>query len=901
MAKQKPSKPAKPASPAVDAKTLRPSPAPSPAETPLLAWLALGMNAFSVLAVTLALTPLTHNLDDIKVKLFYMLGPVLALAALIVIGLKHAPWPSRWVGRGLLAFGLAYVISGLLAKYHWVAWNQTRYLWAALGFFFSAMVIGAHEQTSRYFHRFLVLQLLLTNIIGIICFDFTRGGNHASFIGWLYQSLFQGSSSSSTFNDLLWTMYNADDSMLSTILSRDFYAAFCILYLPFAVSMILEPNSRKNHLLWQIVGGVTTLLTLVCIFYCRSKGEWIFLVVSLAFFAAMYASTGAVPRIRKQHLAALGGGMGLLLLVFAWMNSPTLMQQLKTVSYSVESRTIIWTGSIGVFKMAPIFGAGPGSFRIYFPEFRRSDYYEHEISNLTIYSHNYFLDLLCENGIVGITCYLVMLGALVFLAFKLIFKHRHSPMGVMLLTCLAGLLAMYGSNLSSPNARWVIGGAQLWTVLGFTVGLVRQAEGWKFDPETTDKPTSSHAHLFMVILLGLVGLFMLPKNIAYGRNYFDSAIAYQDGLHYMEPAYAAMGDANTKRTDIIFYLEKGAEGFTKAIELDEDNISAYYKLGSIYTTMSHIYRQMGDSFEKSKNAKDAVNYYELSDLRLEDARRTYEDLTKKAPDYAEIHFNLGIVYDNYADLAERNELAKAKPGSSNAEVEQAASNASQKYREKSLMHFARMSKMSRKSDVYDQLGQQYLSMNMLDRARDTYSTGSKEYPSDQKLASQYYIAAKELDDYRGMSTALERLWHENPADNQLADQILNLCYKQKLDDDLVRNLEHLRTINPVDAKIFGYRARLANRNGRHEEAAKNLALYQKFGGRNLETLWQGAESASVSGDTTGAQATYQLILQLDKDARTTYALQAKRQLASQSAATTSTLSGEAPTTMGLVR
>ncbi len=59
-----------------------------------------------------------------------------------------------------------------------------------------------------------------------------------------------------------------------------------------------------------------------------------------------------------------------------------------------------------------VVGGGPGSFRNLFPNHRSPDYFLYDISNVTLFAHNYFVDVLCETGLVGFAVFMTFLGVL---------------------------------------------------------------------------------------------------------------------------------------------------------------------------------------------------------------------------------------------------------------------------------------------------------------------------------------------------------------------------------------------------------------------------------------------------------------------------------------------------------
>ena len=96
----------------------------------------------SLFLVVVGMTPLTYNVDDIKVVLFFTLGPLAMLGALAVLALKLAPLPVKGVGVWLLIYGLVLVISTVASKFKWIGWYEIVFFWASYGFLLAAHCVG---------------------------------------------------------------------------------------------------------------------------------------------------------------------------------------------------------------------------------------------------------------------------------------------------------------------------------------------------------------------------------------------------------------------------------------------------------------------------------------------------------------------------------------------------------------------------------------------------------------------------------------------------------------------------------------------------------------------------------------------------------------------------------------
>lgn len=844
------------------------SPAPWTWLVPSLHMLLLGMIVF-------ALTPYTYYIDDIKMALFLAGGSALALAAVAAMGLGWVPVPSKFVGIGLAAYGVVLVLSTLASAFRWAGINHLIFFCASVGFFLGGMACGSSRATSRVFIAFAVAMLAGTNLLGFLQYDLfgTRRTGMTILYAMLYGGDLDQAATPSPLQALIGTFDTMTrDSLMSTILNRDFYAAFCLLYFPFAAALAII--ARRT--LWRALGITTAFLSLASIFLCKSKGEYIFAVAAIPFFAVLFSVFVRRTAVRRTYLAAWAGGILIVLLTLALLNAPGMLERLKSVSYSVSSRQIIFLGAWKMFLQFPIFGGGPGTFRIYFPRFRRDDYFEHEITNVTDFAHNYFLDILSETGIFGALTFALFGGALALLACRVVFRSKDDPvLQVMMIAALTGLLGMFGSNMTSPNARWPIGAVGLWSILGFTAGLVRQSDGWTpaqgsiFSSSGAAAIRGSAASLrswtkpaYLSVLA--VASFGLILGIREGRNYWTAAVSYQLGVQRFEsiadPAMAHMRRERKLKPEqvrlMIKSLERSGDYFRRALEVYPEHLSSYYKLGSVENLLSLL--------TPEATATPSPADRETSAEHLLRAREAYEGLATYSPDYSEIHYNIGVVYYRLAVMAR--ELGHGF-GPDRATDPQTLATEIALDEELSRQGYARMQQLSRKADVLRNLGDSHMDAHDYALAQAVFRRGVELYPDRRDLALRFYQASDKLKDAPGKVEALKAMWLLEPGQRGLlyghgkigeanAEGALDLALSAKLDDafEEIRQLALER--NPVDPEIYRLELLFRARRNETDKLLASAQAYLKLDGADPEALGRAADAALQAKNVDLARSLY---------------------------------------------
>jgi O-antigen ligase len=106
-------------------------------------------------------------------------------------------------------------------------------------------------------------------------------------------------------------------------------------------------------------------------------------------------------------------------------NKSTVEQYFSSISNEKTwvSRTQFWDNSIAMWKEKPLLGVGLGNWQVAFPKYGLNQFREFSIVNGTETlqrPHNDFLNILCENGILGLLVYIFIFGWMYYQLFILI-------------------------------------------------------------------------------------------------------------------------------------------------------------------------------------------------------------------------------------------------------------------------------------------------------------------------------------------------------------------------------------------------------------------------------------------------------------------------------------------------
>jgi O-antigen ligase len=165
--------------------------------------------------------------------------------------------------------------------------------------------------------------------------------------------------------------------------------------------------------LWsKLLVGYATAICYVGLVLTGSRGGYLSTTFSLVVFAVLSL---AILRRTSGNLFWKIGGAGALaaivlsaVAIYGISKSPYLSGRAQNTFETTNMRVDLWQGALQQWKLQPIFGTGSGTF-LYYGRLFRTD----RVQLDPIYTHNDYLNLLAEYGIVG------AVGVVLFLAIHL--------------------------------------------------------------------------------------------------------------------------------------------------------------------------------------------------------------------------------------------------------------------------------------------------------------------------------------------------------------------------------------------------------------------------------------------------------------------------------------------------
>ena len=190
---------------------------------------------------------------------------------------------------------------------------------------------------------------------------------------------------------------------------------FCI-FLPL---LLIEFFERKLLGKYYWLAGLAFCICSAGLVFNATRGAWLAVTIVCTVLLLYYMFKS------KRNLAVSIIFIALISTVL--VNNPKFMHRLDTIDdfnkyQSNTERILIWQSAWNMFKDHPILGVGLGQYTENYQQKYISPHAKEP--NLT-HAHNNFMQMLAENGIVGIVGFVIMFGYIIFKNLIVWFKKRN--------------------------------------------------------------------------------------------------------------------------------------------------------------------------------------------------------------------------------------------------------------------------------------------------------------------------------------------------------------------------------------------------------------------------------------------------------------------------------------------
>ncbi|MEW6186780.1 MAG: O-antigen ligase family protein [Thermodesulfobacteriota bacterium] len=303
--------------------------------------------------------------------------------------------------------------------------------------------------------------------------------------------------------------------------NRQYLAQYLLLLFPFAFYFLFSNRRSRRRL---IAYGLILVLLLFALTATMQRSA--FLVLFLEMYLLVLASAWGSSFSRKRMLVLLSLPV-LFLVLMVLVDSLFLSGRFLTrvslwgLSDPDQRRWYLWNTAWNMFSAFPLLGTGPGKYSELFPEFFNQTAIRWKVFGAVRGEpHSFYLQVLAEQGLIGLFLHLSLAASVVFRLMKKI-KMESSPENkmlrmVLLIALTAWLMMGFFHNLFYVRSLGLI----FWVLLGWSVAMT--------DPPSPSSPAKWKTKIFWVVFFFLLAAFL---GRVYGITQRPLSLTFRTGFY----------------------------------------------------------------------------------------------------------------------------------------------------------------------------------------------------------------------------------------------------------------------------------------------------------------------------------------------------------------------------------
>jgi len=305
---------------------------------------------------------------------------------------------------------------------------------------------------------FILFSIVLSNAIetkkqfNVIVFFFICIGVLVSFYGF-YQYLFP-SKFSGVWHDV--GMFETINfRVYSTLENPNVLGEYFLIVIPFSAAFCINSKSWFNRLFFAACSGIM----MVCLVLTYSRGCYIGIIAAAVVFLVLW----------DRRFIFLGIGV---LILLPFILPETIINRFLSIGNMADSstsyRVYIWLGTIAMLKDYWLCGIGPGmeAFNRVYPLYAYN-------SISAPHSHNLFLQIVCDTGIVGLIVFVLLIFQYYRMTCGALSRENKKENKVLLIAAISsvtGFMVQSMSDYTFYNYRVML---LFWVCIGFGMVLTK--------------------------------------------------------------------------------------------------------------------------------------------------------------------------------------------------------------------------------------------------------------------------------------------------------------------------------------------------------------------------------------------------------------------------------------------
>ena len=421
--------------------------------------------------------------------------------------------------------------------------------------------------------------------------------------------------------------FNNMNLISATFANKNLLSSILFLTLPFVCSGFFLNKEWKN------IATVSSFLILLLLLIIQTRTVLIAILFSFLIYLTLIFKNRVFSTSYKKIIITSVISLSIILGSFLYFKQEKYFSRLTNTN-TAHIRTLLWENSLSIAKDHPFLGVGSGNWQIHFPKYGMNKFDEYSIKNgMITYQrpHNDFLWVLSENGIIGLSIYLLIFISSLFYLWRLMNFQTDSKIKKTYALFFSGIIGyMIISFADFPLERIE---HQVILLLIFSFTTAHYFEAFKNSKkETTNFPSFS-----IFILLFFITVF-LSLIVSLKRYSGESHTRIMKNFHHKSNWTQMIKEAD-RAINFCYQIDpmsaplewyKGVALFS--LGNYELALTSFEKANEIHPNNMHILNNLGTCYELNKEHKKAEAFY-LKALSI-------------SSEFDEARLNLAAVYFN---------------------------------------------------------------------------------------------------------------------------------------------------------------------------------------------------------------------------------------------------------------
>ena len=225
---------------------------------------------------------------------------------------------------------------------------------------------------------------------------------------------------------------------------RDHFAGYINMLIPLSLAVSLVSRKTGEKMLFAFF----SLIMAFSVFLTLSRGGVISFILGLSVFPVVLLARGSKIKSSKWHFVVLSVFAISLVSFILYAGISPLIERFSAGGISDEQRFLAWKGTLAAFRDFPAFGTGLGTFQYVF-----TLYHPPGLHHFWDHAHNDYLELLLEEGAVGVLTGAFFIFTVLRLAFKRTGEGRRAYLQAGFASSLVtiGVHSLVDFNLHIPS------------------------------------------------------------------------------------------------------------------------------------------------------------------------------------------------------------------------------------------------------------------------------------------------------------------------------------------------------------------------------------------------------------------------------------------------------------------